>query len=60
MIIGCYFTFFMSHQQLCVEVAAKGNTNRVMVAGTANKNKLAIQQKVKKISEKLANLEIKA
>ena len=60
MIIGCFFTFFMSHQQLCVEVAAKGNTSRVMVAGTANKNKLAIQQKVKKISEKLANLEHRA
>ncbi len=60
MIVGCYITFFMSHQQLCVEVAAKGNTTRVMVAGTASKNKLAIQQKVKKISERLANLELRA
>jgi cytochrome c biogenesis protein len=60
MIIGCYVTFFMSHQQLCIEVASEGNTSRVMVAGTASKNKMAIQQKVKKISEKLTDLENRA
>jgi cytochrome c biogenesis protein len=56
MIIGCYITFFMSHQQFCVEVVQKSNTCRVIVSGKANKNKLGVQAKVKRISEKLADL----
>jgi cytochrome c biogenesis protein len=57
MIIGIYITFFMSHQQICVEVAKKGNKSRIMVAGTSNKNKLAMQKKVVNLSEKLAQAE---
>jgi len=57
MIFGCYITFFMSHQQFCVEVLEKANYCRVIVAGKANKNKLGVQGKVKKISKKLANLQ---
>jgi len=57
MILGCYITFFMSHQQFCVEVLEKANCCRVIVTGKANKNKLSVQGKVKKISEKLANLQ---
>jgi cytochrome c biogenesis protein len=57
MIIGIYITFFMSHQQICVEVAKKGNKSRIMVAGTSNKNKLAMQKKVVNLSEKLAKAE---
>ena len=57
MILGCYITFFMSHQQFCVEVQEKSNYCRVIVSGKANKNKLGVQGKVKKISEKLANLQ---
>ena len=56
MIIGCYITFFMSHQQFCVEVVQKSNYCRVIVSGKANKNKLGVQAKVKRISEKLADL----
>ena len=57
MIMGCYITFFMSHQQFLVEVLEKSNCCRVIVSGKANKNKSGIQTKVKKISEKLANLQ---
>jgi cytochrome c biogenesis protein len=57
MIFGCYITFFMSHQQFCVEVLEKANYCRVIVAGKANKNKLGVQGKVKKFSKKLANLQ---
>ncbi len=57
MIIGCYITFFMSHQQICVELAASGKQTGVIVAGTANKNKMGMQTKVDKIAEKLARLE---
>jgi len=53
MIIGCYITFFMSHQRLCVEVVPSGPKSKVMVSGIANKNKFSMQNKVQKIAEKL-------
>lgn len=55
-ILGCYITFFMSHQQICVEVTRSGNKSRVMVAGTSNKNQLGMSRKVEKISERLEGL----
>ena len=55
MILGCYITFFMSHRQICVDVNATGDKCRIMVAGTANKNKLANERKVKKIAHILVN-----
>ena len=56
MIIGIYITFFMSHQQVCVDVASQGKKSRTLVAGTSNKNKLGMQKKVTKLSERLAGL----
>ena len=56
MIIGIYITFFMSHQQICVAVVGKGTKSEVMVAGTSNKNKMGMQKKVTRLSERLANL----
>jgi len=56
MIIGCFVTFFMSHKRLCIEVIKTGNKTKVMVVGTANKNKLGMQARVKKFSQKLAKL----
>ena len=53
MIIGCYITFFTSHQRLCIEVEKKGEKCKVMISGRANKNKLGMDIKVKKIKEKL-------
>ena len=55
MILGCYITFFMSHRQICVDVNATEDKYRIMVAGTANKNKLANERKVKKIAHILIN-----
>ena len=55
MILGCYITFFMSHRQICVDVNATGDKCRIMVAGTANKNKLANERKVEKIVHILVN-----
>jgi cytochrome c biogenesis protein len=60
MIIGCYITFFMSHQQFYVEVLGKSNYSRVIVSGKANKNKLGVQNKIDRIAEKLANLQPQA
>jgi len=56
MIIGIYFTFFMSHQQVCVDVITQGKKSRIMVSGTSNKNKLGMLKKVTKLSEQLAAL----
>ncbi len=53
MIIGCFIAFFMSHQRLCIEVEDKGKNSRVIVAGTANRNKLGMQNKIKKIVKTL-------
>ena len=53
MICGCFVTFFMSHQRICVHVAAEGKKSRIMVAGTANKNKMGMQRKVQQLAETL-------
>ncbi len=52
MIIGCCITFFMSHQSICLEVTRKGKENIVMVAGTANKNRLGMKNKIKKLAQR--------
>jgi len=57
MILGCYVTFFMSHQQVCIEVVEKDSRSRIIVSGKSNKNKLAMQNRVKKISQKLVKLQ---
>ncbi len=57
MIAGIIITFFMSHQRLCVDVSRKGKKSRIMVAGTANKNKLGMGIKVEKIARLLGNPE---
>ena len=54
-ILGCFVTFFMSHQRICVQVVAEGNKSRIMVAGTANKNKMGMQRKVQSIAETLVD-----
>lgn len=56
MIIGIYITFFMSHQQLCVEVTTEGPKSQVMVAGTSNKNKMGMQKRVAQLAHRLENL----
>ena len=56
MIIGIFITFFMSHQRVCIDIVKRGKQSQVTVTGTANKNKLAMQNRIKKISEKLINL----
>jgi cytochrome c biogenesis protein len=57
MIIGCYITFFTSHQQICIELVQTGKKTEVIVTGTANKNKSGMQARVTGIAAKLAKLE---
>ncbi len=56
MIAGCFVTFFMSHQSLCIEIQSAGSDSRITVSGVANKNKLAVMKKVTKIAETLRQL----
>ncbi len=57
MIAGCFITFFMSHQQLYVEIVKKGKKTTVTVFGKANKNKTGIKNRIfgriRKINEQL-------
>jgi cytochrome c biogenesis protein len=55
-IIGCFITFFMSHQRVCIDIIKGKTKSKIIVTGTANKNKMGMQQKVKKLSDQLANL----
>lgn len=54
---GCLVTFFMSHQRLCIEIMPGGSGSRVVLAGTANKNKLGMQNRVKKLSVLLKRID---
>lgn len=56
MILGCFVTFFMTHQRVCVEVVHKGEGSTVWVSGIANKNKLGMDRKVQQLSEILNRL----
>ncbi|MDX1708875.1 MAG: cytochrome c biogenesis protein ResB, partial [Desulfobacterales bacterium] len=53
-IIGCFVTFFMSHRQICVDIIEDGDICRIMVSGTANKNKLGNERKLKMIAQILS------
>ena len=56
MIVGCFITFFMSHQQICIAVSGKGGQSDVRVMGTANKNKIGMQRQVEKFAEQLSGM----
>jgi cytochrome c biogenesis protein len=57
---GCIVTFFMSHQQVVIEVMARKKGSAVMIAGTSNKNKLGFQQKLERMAESLGRAGNKA
>ena len=56
MIVGCFITFFMSHQKLCVEMTYDEGTHQIAVSGTANKNRLGMQKKVDRLAERFESL----
>jgi cytochrome c biogenesis protein len=57
MIAGCIITFFMSHQQICIEAHGDGKICSVTIRGIANKNKFDIQKKIDAIAEEIAQAE---
>jgi len=56
MILGCFITFFMSHQQFCLEVVRGTAESQVRVIGLANKNRLAIPKKIDRMAADLMRL----
>ncbi len=56
MIAGCFITFFMSHQQVFVEVIQLKKNSRITVSGLSNRNRLSMDNKVEKIAKHLNNL----
>ncbi|MCF8081147.1 MAG: cytochrome c biogenesis protein ResB [Desulfobacterales bacterium] len=52
-ILGCFVTFFMAHQQVCVEVTAVEGGSQVAVAGTANRNRLSMDTRIERLAEHL-------
>jgi len=53
MILGCSVTFFMSHQQVYVELSASNTGTRVMVTGIANRNKVSMANRVEVLARQL-------
>ncbi|MEA2060709.1 MAG: cytochrome c biogenesis protein ResB [Thermodesulfobacteriota bacterium] len=56
MIIGCWITFFMSHQRICVEVEKGNSSSRVIIAGTAHRNTQSMKIKTAGIAEKMKEI----
>ncbi|MFH0998111.1 MAG: cytochrome c biogenesis protein ResB [Pseudomonadota bacterium] len=57
MIAGCIITFFMSHQQICIEAHTSGKISSVTIRGIANKNKIGMQKKIDAIAAAVAQTE---
>ena len=54
LIIGCWITFFMSHQSYCIEIQNKGNkSSTVSISGISNRSSQGIKLKIKKMVTKL-------
>lgn len=56
MIIGCWITFFMSHRQLVVDVAARGGSTRVLLAGKANKARMGFKLELERMADELREM----
>jgi len=57
MIIGCWVTFFVSHQSVCIGLEQTGSgSTRVWVAGRANRNAQSTNLTVKKLVKELKDV----
>jgi len=53
MIVGILITFFMSHQQVCIDIRKKGKKSTIRVVGKANKNQLGMERSVQILAHHL-------
>ncbi|MCG8636109.1 MAG: cytochrome c biogenesis protein ResB [Desulfobacterales bacterium] len=61
MIIGCWVTFFISHQSVCIGLERSGNDGnsgrtRVWISGKANRNTHGMTLKIKKLATVLKDI----
>ena len=57
MILGCWVTFFMSHQSFFIEIEKAGdNSSKINISGTTNRNNQGMKLKIKKIVTKLKDI----
>ncbi len=54
MILGCLVTFFMAHEQVCVEIQARRKGSEVTLYGTTHRNKMALQRRLDGLGRDLA------
>jgi len=54
MILGCWVTFFMSHESFCIEIEKiPEESSKISVSGITNRNSQGMKLKIKKIVTKL-------
>jgi cytochrome c biogenesis protein len=53
MITGCIIAFFMSHQQMCIEIHPGEASCEILIHGIVNKNRFAIRKKMDGLAERL-------
>jgi len=53
MLAGCFITFFMSHQQILVEAEDAAGKTLLSFSGTANKNKLGMDNRIERLAQQL-------
>jgi len=57
MIIGCWVTFFMSHQSVCIGIEDCGNgRTRIWISGRTNRNAQGMTLKIKKLAKALKEI----
>jgi cytochrome c biogenesis protein len=49
MAIGLYITFFMSHKRVWINIAEEKNNLKILIAASANKNRIALEKRVEKL-----------
>ena len=54
MILGCLVTFFMAHEQVCVEIKARRQGSGVTLYGVTHRNKVALQRRLDGLGRDLA------
>lgn len=57
MIIGCYITFFMFHQSVCIFLAPSGEGSRVTLAGISGKNRPGMNAVIARAARHLQQLD---
>lgn len=54
LIAGCMVTFFTSHQKIGIQVSKASRGTNIRIAGTANKHRYIMHDKIKRIAAELA------